>query len=70
MADLSLIISPSGSSAALYENGALVDKGDTDEVQERLLERLGVSIEQADFITDKTARGWEGVAKTYDEVFA
>lgn len=64
MADLTLVLSPSGSDAALYQDGVLADTGHTDEV----MERLGVSIEQADFITDKTARGWDGVAKTYDEI--
>lgn len=69
--DLEVHVAPGCSHAAVYQNGNLVDRGEYDEVQERLIEALGVMVEHgSDPIIDRTARGWGGFAETLGDLNA
>jgi hypothetical protein len=66
---LTLVTSLSGSDAVLFDGEARIDFGHTEDVMERLIERLGVTVEyNREIIVDSDARGWDGVAKTLSEV--
>ena len=69
MSDLTIVYSPGYVDAALYEGDKLIDCGHASDVNERLIERLNVTIEHMDFVTDKAALGWGGVSKSLTEVF-
>lgn len=53
-----LATNPGGSGAAVYQDGDLIDAGDTDEVQERLLTRLGVEIRTDQQLMPEGKWGW------------
>lgn len=69
--DIEMHVAPGCSHAAVYQNGVIVDRGDYDEIQERLIEALGVAVEHgSDPVIDKSAGGWDGFAETLDDLDA
>lgn len=68
MADnLTLVYAPGRVDAALYQDGKLVDSGHTEDLMDRLVTRLGVTIEEGDIVIDRNAPGWR-IAPTLDQV--
>lgn len=65
---LTMVVSYGQDAAAVYdESGARIDTGHIDSVTERLIERVGVTVEYvSDLVTDRGARGWAGIATTLD----
>ena len=70
--DFTLIYTHGMGSAVLFDaDGQRIDCGDSDEVSERLIERLGVTVDYVDtdaLFPHKNERGWGQVVKTLDEI--
>ena len=67
--NLTIVYAPGMSDAALYDGNDLVYAAHSEDVAEKVFELLGVTVEfDRDFITDKTARGFRGAAKTLDQI--
>lgn len=67
-ADLTVVVSHSGDAAAVYHNGDLVHRGHRDDVYERIIEALFTTEYVDDLVTDRTARGWNGIAPTLGDL--
>lgn len=54
--------------AAYYENGRLVFSGSFDELSERVLNHLGVEVEQVKRIMPQGKHMWTDVPERYDDL--
>lgn len=66
---LTIVVTPGMADAAIYDGNDLVAAGHYDEMAEKVFELVGVAVQyDTRIVTDPTARGWAGVAKTLDQI--